>query len=170
MVAGVISPVRSITLASAVGPSSHGVEKTKWSLADTAAKLPSSGVNRRAAAKLSSVSELHQRQVDPKVHGAIVSESFAAAQPPRLLLLSRESESAGGLHAKAPVGSCPGRLATAPWATVICLSRLSCVDEKSRHRRNSISRSLRGATPFDSPHGRSWFRTSDLALRERSRS
>ena len=37
VVARVMSPVRSITLASAVGPSSQGVEKMKWSLAETAA-------------------------------------------------------------------------------------------------------------------------------------
>jgi hypothetical protein len=33
VVANVISPERSITAASAVGPSSQGVENTKWSLA-----------------------------------------------------------------------------------------------------------------------------------------
>jgi exodeoxyribonuclease III len=37
VVASVISPERSIMLASAVGPSSHGVWKTRWSLAETAA-------------------------------------------------------------------------------------------------------------------------------------
>jgi hypothetical protein len=38
VVARVSRPDRSIMLASAVGPSSHGVRKTKWSFAETAAK------------------------------------------------------------------------------------------------------------------------------------
>ena len=37
VVASAISPERSMTLARAVGPSSHGVRKTRWSLAETAA-------------------------------------------------------------------------------------------------------------------------------------
>jgi hypothetical protein len=38
VVARVSRPERSIMLASAVGPSSHAVWKTKWSFAETAAK------------------------------------------------------------------------------------------------------------------------------------
>ncbi len=41
VVASARSPERSATAASAVGPSSQGVEKKKWSLAETAANPPS---------------------------------------------------------------------------------------------------------------------------------
>jgi hypothetical protein len=45
VVASVMSPERPIMLASAVGPSSQGVWKTRWSLAETAANPHSLAVS-----------------------------------------------------------------------------------------------------------------------------
>ncbi len=45
VVASVSRPERSMTLASAVGPSSQGVWKTRWSLAETEAKPQSLAVS-----------------------------------------------------------------------------------------------------------------------------
>src|SRR5436305_6667742 len=46
-----ISPERSITAASAVGPSSHGVENIKWSFAETAANPDSRATSTTACSR-----------------------------------------------------------------------------------------------------------------------
>ena len=73
VVASVISPERSIAAARAVRPSSHGVEKTKWSFEEIAASPQSraastASITRRAGLAL--VPELHQGQVYADLHGA----------------------------------------------------------------------------------------------------
>ena len=71
VVANVISPERSITAASAVGPSSQGVENTKWSLAETATNPDCPRRIHRgleAAQGLSLIPELDQRQVHAQFH------------------------------------------------------------------------------------------------------
>ena len=65
-------------LASAVGPSSQGVWKTKWSLAETAANpqsLAASTVCLQPPERERLLAELHQRQVDAELHAAMLSAS-----------------------------------------------------------------------------------------------
>ena len=84
VVARVSRPERSIMLASAVGPSSQGVWKTKWSLAETAAKPHSRAASTAASQppeRQPLLSERHQRQMDAEVHIARLSDSGPA--PPR---------------------------------------------------------------------------------------
>ena len=65
-------------LASAVGPSSQGVWKTKWSLAETAGEPAVPARRRRSACSRCErerlLTELHQRQMDAELHRANASQ------------------------------------------------------------------------------------------------
>ena len=65
------SPSAPITAASAVGPSSHGTEKTRWSFADSAVKPERGrglGVLDEMIEGVRVAAEVHQRQMGPEVH------------------------------------------------------------------------------------------------------
>ena len=65
-------------LASAVGPSSQGVWKTRWSLAETAANPQSLAASTVASSRCEGerlLAELHQRQMDAELHPAMLSVS-----------------------------------------------------------------------------------------------
>ena len=65
-------------LASAVGPSSQGVWKTKWSLAETAANPQSLAASTAASQPPQGeplLAELHQRQMDAELHPPMLSAS-----------------------------------------------------------------------------------------------
>src|SRR5262245_41287299 len=72
VVARAMSPERSITLASAVGPSSQGVWKTRWSLAETAAKPHS-----RAASTASASRSAESRSSPNRISGRWTPRSTA---------------------------------------------------------------------------------------------
>ena len=62
-------------LASAVGPSSHGVWKTRWSFAETAANPQSLAASTAAASRCERqrlLAEAHQRQMDAELHPPIL--------------------------------------------------------------------------------------------------
>ena len=81
VVARAMSPERSIMLASAVGPSSQGVWKTKWSFAQQRGEpaLPRR-VDRAAKAFLRKrlLAELHQRQMDAQLHRAMLPGAYSS--------------------------------------------------------------------------------------------
>ena len=68
--------------ASAVGPSSQGLWKTKWSLAETAANpcsTAASTVLSKPAQRQRLVAERHLREVDAEVHAAVSPASAPRA-------------------------------------------------------------------------------------------
>ena len=97
-----MAPVCSITETRATGPSSHGTEKTKWSLTDNT-KKPSCAASLRVLdevlPRVRMTAEVHQRKGDSEIH------NFQASGPgDRSVPAVAEGRLRGGLaHVRAEV-------------------------------------------------------------------